>query len=267
MKQFWTKEKVLNEIKEFHKKLGHRPTKYEVGSLYSESRKFFGTWGNALRISGYEIKHFQVAQIPDLINKDLAYFIGIVLSDGHIVYKKGIRYAVKVYTSYKAEKYVLTLLIKNLFNYNPTIRIRKYGFNKLPNYEIIISSKILVEFFKNELQIPSGRKSHKIRVPKIFFTHMELFYDLLRGIIDGDGSISSKGVDIYSSSKIFLLDLKNILTKLKIKTYDIKKYSGHVYEFIIPIKETVGLGDKIYKNAKYFYPKVKNKWEENILNI
>ncbi len=265
MRRFWTKEKVLEKIKEFHKKLGHRPTKYEVGSLYSESRKFFGTWGNALRSLGYKVKHFQDIRIPNLMTKDLAYFIGIVLSDGHLVYRKGIKYDVKLYTSYKNEKYVLLRLIKDLFDYNAAIRVRKYGFNKLPNYEIIISSRHLVEFLKNEFQIPSGKKSKIIRVPRIFFKNKELFYSLLRGIIDGDGCVGSHGVNISSSSKLFLIDIKRILTYLKIKTYSIVKDTNHVYQLTIPPKESITIGMKIYKGIKYFYPRVKDKWDESVL--
>src|SRR3989344_7296042 len=193
MKSIWTKEKVLEKIKEYHNILGRKPSKYEVGSLYSVSRKTFGTWGNALRTAGYEIKPCQKAEIPTSITKELAYFLGLVLSDGHIVNNKvECDYAVKIYTSYENERDIIIRLIKKLFGYTAHIRKRKYGFNKLPNYEIIISSKPLVNFIIDNFQIPAGKKSHIIRIPEAFWKN-EMFFHLLRGIIDGDGGVDKVG--------------------------------------------------------------------------
>ncbi len=272
MNNVWTKEKVLEKIQEFHQKLGRRPSKYEVGSLYMAARKVFGTWANALRCAGYDVKPMQKVRLPEALTRELSYFVGLVLTDGHIVHKHTLDrqnkmkgdFAVKLYTSYEDEKKIIIRLIKELFGYTPLIRPRKYGFNKPTNYEIIVSSKILTEFLMNEFQMPAGKKSSKIRVPKIFWGH-KFFPDLLRGIIDGDGGAGTEGVGIYSSSKEFLTDIISILAKMKIKTHNPSKSKSNVWRTTIPIVASMRLYGKLYKGSRYFYPKLKDAWEKNIL--
>lgn len=266
MERIWTKGKILERIRELHNSFGHRPTKYEVGSLYNIARFHFGSWGNALRCAGYEIKHLQKIELQKGITRKLAYFVGLVLSDGHIVFNKiANRYVVKLFTSYEIEKKMLLRLIKDMFKYIPTTRPRKYGFNKVPNYEIIISSRALAEFLINEFEIPFGRKSNKIRIPKIFFDN-NLFLDLLHGIIDGDGGIDKDGVTIYSSSKEFLLDIKTILqSKFDIRTWNVSKSSKTVWYLTIPLNVSFKLYSRIYRKCEFYYPKLKEKWKENLL--
>lgn len=262
----WNCEKVIMGIKNLESELKRRPVKRDSSLLYSMSRKFYGSWNNAMKITGYKIKEYQFISSDVKITPEFCYFVGLVLTDGTIVRDKNYsKYAIMIYTSFSDQKAMILNLIKKLFNYNATVRERKYGYNKLVNYEIKISSKNLVEFFVNELKIPYGKKSDKIRIPAIIKSNSTLILNLLRGVIDGDGGIEKNYVTIYSSSFEFLNDIKTILKSLNIKSYKIGKSSKTVCRLQIPFKENMKLFNKIYGNAIYFYPRIKEQWKENIL--
>ena len=165
----WNKNIVISKIKKLHIKLKRRPVKRDYPNLYRQSRIYFETWNKAMKAAGYKIKHPQNITIPKISN-DLFYFIGLLITDGHLQYSINQRnYKVAISTSYEEEKYMILKLIKILFGYKAGMRKRKYGWNVRPNYEIFISSKKLVEFFNQKFNIPTGSKSKIVRVPKILF--------------------------------------------------------------------------------------------------
>lgn len=215
------KSSLLHEIKNLDIKLNRKPTKRDSPRLNYFARKYFGTWNNTLKEAGFKVKKFQKPIIPEKLTPELSYFLGLLVTDGHIVFNKiGIKtYKILLFTSYEEEHNLISSLIKKIFDYIPSIRQKKYGFNKRYNYEIYISSKLLVEYFIKNFQIPAGAKSNIVRVPEIFFVAKKSNTSaFLRGVIDGDGSVSSKSkcVRITSSSLKFLEDIKKLLLYVNI---------------------------------------------------
>ncbi|MBD3262760.1 hypothetical protein GF374_00065 [Candidatus Woesearchaeota archaeon] len=259
----WNANKVKLEIKKLHKKLDRRPVKRDSSLLCTLSRQFYGTWNNAMRAAGYSVKDFQNPEVPS-VSPELAYFIGLVITDGHLVYNEQRRtYDIRVYTSYPAERDLLVKLIKTLFAYNVKPRKRKlYGFNKVPNYELIISSKKLVLFLHKEFGVPLGAKSKNIQVPAKLAKNKSLFFNFFRGIIDGDGSIN-RTITIFSSSNVFLDQLKNILEGKF--TCKIRKRPTAYVLAIERQKDMYKLYKKLYASEPYFYYKRKKIKYQKVL--
>lgn len=191
--------------------------------------------------------------------------MGLLFTDGHISKDRLKRHKIFLFTSYHDEKEIILRLIKKLFNYKASVRTKKYAFNKLPNYEIYISSKPLAKYFINKFEIPAGAKSHIIRTPK-FLSNKKDISSFIRGVIDGDGTISSKSkcVRISSGSEKFLKDIKKLLLDIGISSGSILKDKGRNtwVLYISGLDNLRRLRSKIYYNSKFFYPRKKTTWKD-----
>jgi len=142
---------------------------------------------------GFGITINQKPKLPDRLDEALAYFLGLLITDGHIVLDNiNKRYKVMLFNSYDDESEIILSLIRKLFDYNAKINIRtNISFSKRPNNEIYITSKKVVEFLTEKMNIPSGAKSRVVRIPKLMFNQPKhIVSAFLRGVIDGDGSIA-----------------------------------------------------------------------------
>jgi len=170
-----------------------------------------------MEAAGYKIKLNQkVSSVT--FNENFAYFLGLIITDGHIVYNSiSKKYKVAIYTSFPDERDMIITLIKDLFNYTAIFSSRLYGFNKKPNYEIRINSKQLANILINDFDIPSGAKSLSVGIPSaITRGNLRIKKSFLRGVIDGDGSIGRNTIKISSGSVNFLQGLKVLITELGI---------------------------------------------------
>jgi len=267
MHKRWNASKVIQEIKLLEQSLGRRPVKRDNNSLYNASREFFGTWNSAMKYAGFKVKTNQVPIMPEKLDDNLAYFLGLLITDGHIVIsKKYKKYNILLFTSYEEEKEMILTLIRKLFNYNSYVRNRRLGWNKRINHEIHISAKDLVYLFNLKYEIRSGNKSLTIRVPDLIFNSSnEIIANFLRGVIDGDGSIKRDCITISSGSEKFLIDLKVLLDKLNLKSGVISKDRTC---YALNIGRVAGNLLKAYKifyaKAEFYYPRKKLSLKSNV---
>ncbi len=235
--------------------MNRKPKKRDDNHLNYYAKKIFGSWNNLMKAAGYKTRFYQKIGEAKL-DENFAYFLGLVITDGHIVSDDNSKkYQVAIYTSYPEEKEMLLKLIKKLFNYRAGVSSRMYGFNKRPNFEVRISSKRLAQILINEFNIPAGAKSLNVSIPeKIKNANIKIKSAFLRGTIDGDGSVSIKSVKIASGSVKFLGDTKELLEQMNIppgniirdnKTTNTFSIRINKYQDLIKIKE-------IY-NSKYYY--------------
>lgn len=264
----WNKEKIIFELKELEKKLGRIPKKRDNSYLYFLSRQYFSSWNRMMKYAGYSVKTTQKPIIPKIYSTSLYYFLGILITDGHIAIKPNRIYQIKLYTSFSDEKEILIKLIKFLFKYNPSLRSRKTEFSENLNYEIYLSSKELCYFLTEKLGIPQGNKSSNVVVPKFIINSNDLKKgSFLRGVIDGDGSILKGNViKISSGSREFLTDIKNILFGLRVKSGKICCEKNNVYNlWICGSENVIKLKKLIYKDkSDFYYPRKKLSWEQYI---
>lgn len=268
----WSRERVIEELLLLERKLKRRPVKRDNSNLYFLSRKYFGSWNNLMEATNHKIKRKQEVRIPKTNLNHFYYFLGLLSTDGHIYYDLiGGRYKVMLFTSYIKEKDMLVNLIENLFAYKPSIRTKKYSFNKTENYEIYISSKNLCDFLINEIKIPKGAKSLNIRIPKfIFESNKNKIWHFIRGVFDGDGSIiktsKAKALKIPSGSEKFVGDMGDLLISLGIKSFKIRKEREKLWLLKInKVEDIKKIYPLIYKNSKgYFYQRKEKKWKQYI---
>ncbi len=153
---------------------------------------------------------------------------------------------------------MLIYLIKDLFNYIPGVYAKKkHGFNKKTGHQITISSKGLVLKLAGSFNMPFGKKSHKLRVPKcILNSTKKNKANFLRGLIDGDGSIKKcRIISLCSASKAFLKDINKILNDLDI---DSKRVLASENIYLVNIANKKDLNQiyaRCYKNQDYCYPR------------
>jgi len=262
----WNKEKILKEIINLSKNLKRKPVKRDDNRLYQATKKYFRSWNKGLKIAGFDIKDKQSIHNINLKHDEFYYFLGLLITDGHIVYPK--RYKVNLYTSNEEEKEMIVRLISKLFKYKASIRSRKTGFSRRENYEIYISSKKLCVFIINYVGIPYGSKSTNVRVPKLLFTsNNACIGNFLRGVIDGDGTIlKNPQLKIVSGSKSFLYDLKRLFNKLQIFSGKISQQKQNLYILRVCRKNDLKKLEKILYNKKdnFCYPRKKKIWEQYI---
>jgi intein/homing endonuclease len=268
----WNKEKIIKELLVLEKKLKRRPTKHDHSNLYFLSRKYFGSWNNLMKAAGYEVKYYQKPKISNSNPGLLYYFLGLLITDGHIVFdeiKK--KYRILLFTSQKNERNMIIKLIKNLFDYNASVRSKKYGFNKKINYEIYISSKKLCNFLRKKLGIPSGAKSLTIDIPESIKTaKKENIWHFIRGVFDGDGSIikteKANALKIPSGSRKFIITFNNLFISLGFNSGIIRQERANLWLFKINKKGDIKkIYSLIYKNCRgYYYPRKKETWKQYI---
>ena len=270
----WDKKKILDEINFLEKKIGRMPVKRDNSNLYFLSRKYFGSWNNMMKEAGYNVKYKQKPKVPSLNSNELYYFLGLLCTDGHIQFdKKNKSYRVIIYTSNKNERVMIIKLIKELFDYNASIRLKNYGFSNRKSYEIYISSKKVCEFL-NELGVPYGAKSFTIKIPMMIVnTKNNMVWHFIRGAFDGDGSIIDteyqKFFKICSASKKFIDVFNKLLIEQGVNSACIRQERENLWVLRINRKNDVKrLYPLIYNNSKnYFYPRKKRKWKTIDLKI
>ncbi len=265
-KKKWDKEKIILEIQRMSKVLDRKPMKRECSNIYATARKLFGTWNNAVESAGFEVKKTQKPKIPQKLTPDLSYFMGLLITDGHIVIEKRGSAKVMLFTSYPEEREMILGLIKQLFDYNASVRTKKYGYNKKPNFEIYISSKRLAKYLVG-LGIPFGHKSYSVRVPKCFFNDVKSnTYSFIRGVIDGDGHVSSKYkyITITSGSINFLEDFKRLFEQIGIYSGKIIfRKNSHSKSFPVTGQGNLRcLRGFLYDSGGVSYPRKKESWKD-----
>jgi len=211
------RNKLIKKVLELGKRLNRKPKKRDDNSLYFASRQIFGSWNNLMKASGYDVQFYQKIKSPKFTSH-FPYFLGLLATDGHIYYNKKTKQSkVAIYTSYPEEREFIIKLIQKMFGYNAYFSAKMASYNKKPNYEIRICSNKLAEILNKEWDIPFGAKSSIVRVPKKIMGGSNYSKQLfLKGVIDGDGSITKWGIKIASGSIWFLNDLKKLLSDLGI---------------------------------------------------
>lgn len=149
-------------------------------------------------------------RIPKISEK-VAYFAGVVAGDGNLNKckrkKGGNHYRVKVVGRKKFLKQ-LSMLVKDLFDFQPRVLRDK---RKKNCYEINLQ-RAAAYFFFIKLGFQSGKKRN-IRVPSPIAKNTSLFKHYMHGLIDTDGSLTRKQVQLKQCDKNFLKELVGLLKK------------------------------------------------------
>ena len=160
--------------------------------------------GNYIRTRKMRIK------IPKIDNK-IAYLAGAITGDGSITKCKrkmgGNHYRIQI-VGYKQYMTYLTRLLNQLFNYQPNVLRDK---RKKNCYIVNIYSATIFAYFV-KLGLPIGKKRN-LSVPEIIANNPSLFKHYMLGLIDTDGHVRNRRVQLKQRLKPFLEELVMLLEK------------------------------------------------------
>ena len=194
------------------------------------------------------------------IDNELIYLAGVVAGDGHLT--KGVKwknknnsrdYGVIIHSNNKDFLEYILGLIKNKIKTRVKVKEGKRA------CYISVRSKILQNTLNLELDIPLGKKSRKIFIPKNIKDKEEVNH-FIAGFFDTDGGFRGNSIGFCSASKRIIKEVSEYLNSINIenstecwinKKYD-KEYYGmkirkkHIHRFLkaIPLKNSKKL-DKI----------------------
>lgn len=133
-----------------------------------------------------------IVKIPNEITSDIAYLSGLIFGDGHLCVRKDKHeYSIHITGNLRDEsefyKTVIAPMFKTIFLIDPKIRIN----DKNSTITIVIYSKELLFYFSNTFDIPIGKKSHLVCVPKII-KNKNFKKEFIQGFADADFSLCLK---------------------------------------------------------------------------
>ena len=190
-------------------------------------------------------------KLPKFPSEELAYLVGVLAGDGNIcvrINKKD--YRVKCVGDPKSEiefyDYVLKPVFKKVFNISLHNKIQDSG----KTYGFYIYSKALVFYLHKICELPIGRKTKKLTIPKWIYEN-KYHLSFLRGLADTDFSLTIKKKKYprivgCSDSKEFFLKISLILKKLGFKFYEVYDYR----QIDIRLKKGFSISNRIEINGK-----------------
>ncbi|MBS3139357.1 hypothetical protein J4207_06685 [Candidatus Woesearchaeota archaeon] len=160
---------------------------------------------------------YGVAEIPTTYTDDLAWFVGILLGDGHIDdynYQVTIAFHSVLESSYlKKVKALIERLFKKGVSENTSKR-SKASYLRL-------NSKIVVDFLATECGIPTGKRirTSNNRIPEVILNNPSLLRSCICGIFDSEGGLHSRHhkaarICIYNKCPVLLESVQSALLKL-----------------------------------------------------
>lgn len=162
-----------------------------------------------------------------LLNKKLAYFIGLFIGDG-FTNKYG-RYYLTQFIGHKKEKQFYRTLFseycKDIFGVNPIIRDDK----KCNAIRVNIYSIDLFNLITKRFKISAGRKSRNVLIPdEILNSEPAIIKSCIRGLYDAEGCIffdkrksytkHYPRIDLHMNNLELLKQVYNLLNKFEIKS-------------------------------------------------
>ncbi len=184
--------------------------------------------------------------LPTRLTNDLAYFLGVVIGDGHLNYHN------IVLVDYLQDQMInLQTLAQQLFGIEgPVTGENKVWLLHLNNKWLVRLSNFLTD------QPITGKKYHALREPLIFQMDENLRWQFWSGVLDADGSYKQQ-VNFCSSSEFFVKEFANVLEKHNIEytPHTIKSDLGIGYSLVIKAfsKETL---------SQYLHPRHPIKKQE-----
>ncbi|MFH1237738.1 MAG: LAGLIDADG family homing endonuclease [Candidatus Aenigmatarchaeota archaeon] len=196
--------------------------------------------------------------LPIAIDGNLAYLMGLIITDGHI--DKNLAWVEFV----NNQKYLRSIFMENIekiFNH------KNFYIYQKNEMQVYVKNKTISTIF-HELGIPKGKKFDIVEVPeKIKKSSIEIKKCFLRGCFDGDGSVAYtkrqglRIVNYATSSRKMAEGISEILRELEIRNSVIKN-KNDIYYINITGRDEI---EKFQRLVDFKHPKRSEKLEE-ILN-
>ena len=158
---------------------------------------------------------------PGYLNENIAYFLGIFMSEGWAEKNKGRKDIYRIGISCNSRKImekIADILMKE-FDYIPNIEELPYVFKNISGemikkckYTIRVNKKYLVDFFADNFNLINLKAPTKHIPKQIYISPKNVIYAFISGLMDGDGSIHiRRSIIHYGSVSEKLIDQLQIL--------------------------------------------------------
>lgn len=222
---------------------------------------YFKQTGNRKKKSGetycfldYNERYFEVID-----SSDKAYFLGLLASDGNISPRlTAVRIALK-----ETDSWILEQFRKFLGNQAPELRTKiskNNGKEALPQKNLVLSRKAMVDDL-----IKLGITPNKSHTLKLSCDLGNFKKDFLRGVWDGDGSITQRRFKVTTASLEFAYQLQNWISDistvlLPIKT-ELTKNGKELYSLPGYVKDAKAI-QAIYSKSKLSIERKRKAYEQ-----
>ncbi|MEK6935332.1 MAG: hypothetical protein AABW67_00945 [Nanoarchaeota archaeon] len=172
-------------------------------------------------------------QINFLLDENLSFYIATIIGDGHLK-KAKLQIAIEL-SNKKLIDYIQKTCVK-LFNRNFNIHPVKQRERKQLTYQMVMDSKSIYLLLNKVFEIPIGKKSNIVYVPKIIKkANKSIKSAFLIGIMLTEGGNRRRGIGMSTASEKLWKDLIQIFKEIGIKVFTdkwiYKKYNKEYYGF------------------------------------
>lgn len=171
--------------------------------------------------------------IPLTLTNELSFFAAAIIGDGHL---KKSKEQISIELSNKKLLQNIQKTCKKLFNRNFNILPVKPRKDKKPTWHILIDSKAIYNLLNQVFEVPIGKKSHIINIPKVIIkSNKSVKSAFLRGIIATKcGKRQGKNrYGLSTASPQLWLDLialfQELDIKLRVDKWVYRKYKKEYY--------------------------------------
>ncbi len=173
----------------------------------------------------------KLTRIPLQLNEELAFFVGAIIGDGHLRKSK---LQIVIELSDKSLIEYIKEISRVLFNRSFNINQVKPREGKKQTFTIQMDSKAIYNLLKEVFEIPSGKKSNIVIVPKqIKYSNENIKIAFLKGIMATEGGKRRRGFGLSTASRELWEGLIELFEELKIPIlkdkWEHKRYKKEYY--------------------------------------
>lgn len=174
--------------------------RFGIPSYFQRTGQRFRKSGESYAFMDYNERYFEKIDSPDK-----AYFLGLMASDGNISPRLTAARIALVESDSDILESFRTYLGKEPPKLTTKAQKTKFGFSRTQK-QIVLSRKLLVEDLLNHGLTPNKSTTLKMSCDlKGFEKHF------LRGVWDGDGSITERRFNVCSASQVFIEQIQELI--------------------------------------------------------
>jgi len=189
-------------------------------------------------------RYSRINIFEEVLSKEEYYFLGLLITDG-CIHNDRITLGLK-----ESDMSILERFAKFL---GDNVKVNHYFHKKhaINQFEVKVRNKIVCNNLKKLANFTNKSSDLELYIP--------LNFNILRGIIDGDGSTLNQYIKIFGMSLVFLNQIKSFLLEYNIESYITRNktcYQLSVYKQ----KDVLFLYDKLYYDTDLFLERKKTNF-------
>ena len=156
----------------------------------------------------------KLTKIPFCLDENLAFFVAAIIGDGHL---KKSKLQISIELTDKKLLSFLKIICQNIFDRDFNIRSIKIREGRKPSFAMVIDSKSIYNFLRDVFEIPSGKKSHLVKIPEfIKNSNQNIKIYFLKGIMATEGGKRRRGYGLSTASLVLWKDLITLFEEVGI---------------------------------------------------